>query len=108
VKRNHEGVPGERDAGVVTVPITSDEFDRGEPGPNQVEVFLRSHPDEAYALHEIEAALIRPEVNRRLHLDRFIADLIVLAPQFCGERRIECRVVDGTPYFRWRTAPPGG
>ncbi len=90
------------------MPITSDEFDRGEPGPNQIEVFLRSHPDEAYALHEIEAALIGPEVNRRLHLDRFIADLIVLAPQFCGERRIECRVVDGTPYFRWRTVPPGG
>lgn len=90
------------------MPITSDEFDRGEPVPNQVGAFLRSHPDEAYALHEIETALIGPEVNRRLHLDRFIADLIVLAPQFCGERRIECRVVDGTPYFRWRTAPPAG
>ena len=93
-------------AGVVTLPITSDEFDCGESGPNQVEAFLRAHPEEAYALHEIETALIGPEVNRRLHLDRFIADLIVLAPQFCGERRIECRVVGGTPYFRWRPAPP--
>lgn len=86
------------------MPITSDEFKAGEAGPNLVEAFLRAHPDEAFALHEIEAALIGPEVNRRLHLDRFIAALIVLAPQFCGERRIECRVVNGTPYFRWREA----
>jgi len=99
--------PAQGVAGVVTVPITSDEFDRGQVGPNQVEAFLRAHPDEAFALHEIEAALIGPEVNRRLHLDRFIADLIVLAPQFCGERRIECRVVDETPYFRWRMIAPG-
>ncbi|MEN6341695.1 MAG: hypothetical protein ABFC89_03960 [Methanospirillum sp.] len=85
------------------MPITSDEFDRGEVGPNQVEAFLKEHPNKAYALHEIETALIGPEVNRRLHLDLFIADLVVLAPQFCGERRIECRVIDGTPYFRWKT-----
>ncbi len=87
------------------MPITSDEFERGTAGPNQVEVFLRAHPDEAFALHEIEAAVIGPEVNRRLHLDRFIADLIVLAPQFCGEKRIECRDVGGTLYFHWKTPP---
>jgi hypothetical protein len=90
------------------MPITSDEFYSGQTGPNRVEAFLRAHPDEAYALHEIETALIGPEVDRRLHLDLFLADLIVLAPQFCGERRIECRVVDGTPYFRWRTTPRDG
>lgn len=86
------------------MPITSDEFEAGEAGQNQVEAFLRAHPGEAFALHEIEAALIGPEVNRRLHLDRFIADLVVLAPQFCGEKRIECRDVGGTPYFRWKPA----
>ncbi len=93
---------------MIILPITPDEFERGQIGPNQVETFLRAHPDAAFALHEIETALIGAEVNRRLHLDLFIADLIVLAPQFCGERRIECRVVDGTPYFRWRTAAPEG
>jgi hypothetical protein len=98
----------ERRPGVVTMPITSDEFYRGQAGPNRVETFLRAHPDEAYALHEIETALIGPEADRRLHLDQFLADLIVLAPQFCGERRIECRIVDGTPYFRWRTDPREG
>ena len=105
MNRNHEGVPEVRNAGVIVLPITSEEFERGEAGQNQVEAFLRAHPDEAYALHEIEAALIGPEVDRRLHLDRFIADLVVLAPQFCGEKRIECRDVGGTPYFRWKTSP---
>ena len=72
--------PGQRGRRSGHDAITSDEFDRGEAGPNHVEAFLRAHPDEAFALHEIEAALIGPDVNRRLHLDRFIADLIVLAP----------------------------
>lgn len=87
------------------MPITSDEFYRGRSGENRVEAFLREHPDEAFTLHEIETAVIGTEVNRRLHLDLFIADLIVLAPQFCGERRIECRVVDGTPHLHWRSIP---
>ncbi len=42
------------------MPITSDEFDRGEAGPNHVEAFLRAHPDEAFALHEIRGRPDRP------------------------------------------------
>ncbi len=51
---------------MITIPITSDEFYRGQAGPNRVETFLRAHPNEAYALHEIETALIGPEADRRL------------------------------------------
>ncbi|MGA9030618.1 MAG: hypothetical protein WB404_09350, partial [Methanoregula sp.] len=63
---------------------------------------LRAHPGMAYSLHEIEGALIGPGMNRTKHLDVFIADLTLLAPLLFQEKKIEYRVIEGVPYFRWR------
>ena len=66
------------------MPIASDRFEAGTAGTN-----------------EIEAALIGAEVNRRLHLDRFIAALVLLSPQL-ADGRVAARVVDGVPHLRWQ------
>lgn len=83
------------------MPIASDRFEAGTAGTNEIEVFLRARPDQAFTLHEIEAALIGAEVNRRLHLDRFIAALVLLGPQL-ADGRVAARVVDGVPHLRWK------
>jgi hypothetical protein len=84
------------------MPLSAAEFEKGEPGTNMIEALLRAHPDMAYSLHEIEEALIGPGMNRVKHLDLFIADLSLLAPLLFEEKKIEHRVINGIPYFRWR------
>ena len=71
-------------------------------GQNEIEHLLKEHPGVAYSLHEIEEALIGPGMNRTKHLDVFIANLTLLAPILFEEKKIEYRVSDGIPYFRWR------
>ena len=83
------------------MPISIDEFCKGSLGPNEIEKLLKANPDKAYTLHEIEEAIIGKEMNRQKHLDVFIADLTMLAPLLFEVDKIECRVVNGTPYFRW-------
>jgi hypothetical protein len=84
------------------MPLSADEFGKGTAGPNGIESLLKAHPGTAYSLHEIEEALIGPGMNRTKHLDVFIADLALLAPLLFKEKKIEYRVIDGVPYFRWR------
>jgi hypothetical protein len=84
------------------MPLTSDEYNKGTEGINEIEALLRAHPDTAYSLHEIEKALIGPGMNRTKHLDVFIADLTLLAPLLFKEKKIGHRVIDGVPYFRWQ------
>jgi hypothetical protein len=82
--------------------LSTDEFNKGTEGGNGIESLLKAHPDTAYSLHEIEEALIGPGMNRTKHLDVFIADLTLLTPLLFKEKKIESRVIDGIPYFRWR------
>jgi hypothetical protein len=84
------------------MPLSTDEFKKGTEGINWIESLLREHPDTAYSLHEIEEALIGPGMNRTKHLDVFIADLTLLTPLLFKEKKIEYRVIDGIPYFRWQ------
>ncbi len=84
------------------MPLSSDEFEKGTAGTNGIETLLRAHPGMAYSLHEIEEALIGPGMNRTKHLDVFIADLTLLAPLLFQEKKIEYRIIEGVPYFRWR------
>ena len=82
--------------------LSADEFNKGTEGGNGIESLLKAHPDTAYSLHEIEEALIGSGMNRTKHLDVFIADLTLLTPLLFKEKKIESRVIDGIPYFRWR------
>jgi len=89
------------------MPITAEEFERGSTGPNEIERLLKSDPSRARSLHEIEEAIIGPEMNRRTHLDIFIANLTMLTPLLFRDEPIVCRVVGGVPYFKWQdTVPP--
>jgi hypothetical protein len=87
---------------VQDMPLSADEFKKGTEGINGIEALLKGHPDTAYSLHEIEEVLIGPGMNRTKHLDVFIADLTLLTPLLFKEKKIESRVIDGIPYFRWR------
>ena len=82
------------------MPITTDVFNQGTAGANEIENLLRAHPGTAYSLHEIEEELIGPGMNRTKHLDVFIAYLTLLGPQI-SDKKIEYRVVGGIPYFQW-------
>jgi hypothetical protein len=84
------------------MPLSADEFMKGLQETNRIASLLKSHPETAYSLHEIEEALIGPGMNRTRHLDVFIAELTLLAPLLFTEKKIESRVIDGIPYFRWR------
>ncbi len=84
------------------MPLSTNEFEKGTCGTNAIESLLMAHPGMAYSLHEIEEALIGPGMNRTKHLDVFIAYLTLLGPLLFKENKIEYRVVDGIPYFRWR------
>jgi len=84
------------------MPLSVAEFEKGESGTNEIEALLRKHPDTAYSLHEIEEALIGPGMNRTKHLDLFIAALTLLGPLLFEEKKIESRVINGIPYFRWK------
>jgi hypothetical protein len=84
------------------MPLSADEFEKGTTGTNGIEALLRAHPGTAYSLHEIEEALIGPGMNRTKHLDVFIAELTLLAPLLFQEKKIDYRVIDGVPFFRWR------
>ena len=84
------------------MPLSADEFSKGTEGINGIEALLKGHPDTAYSLHEIEEALIESGMNRTKHLDVFIADLKLLTPFLFKEKKIESKVIDGIPYFRWR------
>jgi hypothetical protein len=84
------------------MPLSSDEFRKGSAGTNAIEELLRANPYKAYSLHEIEEAIIGTEMNRRKHLDLFIADLTLLTPILFKEGKIESRVIDGIPYFKWK------
>ncbi|HUH79183.1 MAG TPA: hypothetical protein VLY83_04730 [Methanoregula sp.] len=83
------------------MPVTTDEFMKSTPGANSIAALLRENPDRAYSLHEIEEEIIGKEMNRRLHLDVFIADLTLIAPLLFDTGEIECRRVEGVPYFHW-------
>lgn len=83
------------------MPVSAWEFNEGSVRVNKIEQFLRAHPDTGYSLHEIEAAIIGDQIDRIRHLDLFIADLLLLIPRLFEEERIECRVIKGTPYFKW-------
>ncbi|HVN74155.1 MAG TPA: hypothetical protein VMT44_06150 [Methanoregula sp.] len=83
------------------MPITAEEFLKGTTGANCIASLLRENPDKAYSLHEIEEEIIGKEMNRMLHLDIFIAELILLAPLLFETGEIECRHVNRIPYFRW-------
>jgi hypothetical protein len=83
------------------MPVSAWEFSEGSGQINEIERFLRAHPDTGYSLHEIEAAIIGDPVDRTRHLDLFIADLLLLVPRLFEEERIECRVIEGIPYFKW-------
>ncbi|MGB8308914.1 MAG: hypothetical protein WCE65_03665 [Methanoregula sp.] len=78
--------------------LSADEFEKGAAGTNEIENLLKQHPGVAYSLHEIEEALI----GRTKHLDVFIANLTLIAPLLFEEKKIEYRVINGIPYFRWR------
>ncbi|MFZ0006452.1 MAG: hypothetical protein WCC86_09745 [Methanoregula sp.] len=82
--------------------LSADEFEKGAAGTNEIENLLKQHPGVAYSLHEIEEALIGPGMNRTKHLDVFIANLTLIAPLLFEEKKIEYRVINGIPYFRWR------
>jgi hypothetical protein len=84
------------------MPLSAADFEKGTAGTNGIEALLRANPGMAYSLHEIEEVLIGPGMNRTKHLDVFIADLTLLAPLLFKEKKIEHRVIDGVPYFRWR------
>jgi hypothetical protein len=84
------------------MPLTTDGYNKGTEGINEIEALLRAHPDTAYSLHEIEEALIGPGMNRTKHLDVFIANLTLLAPLLFTEKKIGHRVINGVPYFRWQ------
>ena len=82
--------------------ISSDEFRNGGEGENEIEKLLRANPGKAWSLHEIEEEIIGREMNRRKHLDVFIADLTLLAPLLFDSKKIEYKIIDGTPYFKWK------
>jgi len=89
------------------MPITAEEFERGSIGQSEIEQLLKSDPSKAWTLHEIEEAIIGTEMNRRKHLDIFIANLTMLTPLLFRDEQIVCRVVGGVPYFKWQdTVPP--
>jgi len=80
---------------------SAEEFKNQAPGANPIETLLKTHPGTAYCLHEIEEALIGTEMNRKKHLDVFIANLAILDPLLFTEKKIEYRIIDNIPYFRW-------
>ena len=84
------------------MPISADEFSKSSSGTNEIEKLLRSNPDKAYSLHEIEEEIIGKEMNRRKHLDVFIADLTLLTPLLFRDNKIECKVIRGISYFKWK------
>jgi hypothetical protein len=83
------------------MPVTAEEFRKGTEGLNRIGELLRKNPDKAYSLHEIEEEIIGKEMNRKLHLDIFIAELTLLAPLLFETGQIECRLVGDVPYFHW-------
>ena len=82
--------------------ISSDEFRNGVSDPNEIEKLLRENPDRAWSLHEIEEEIIGKEMNRRKHLDVFIADLTLVAPLLFDDKKIEYKIIQGIPYFKWK------
>ena len=83
------------------MPISAEEFNKAPTGQNEIEKLLRANPDKAYSLHEIEEEIVGKEMNRRKHLDIFIANLTLLAPLIFELELVQCRVIDGVVYFRW-------
>jgi hypothetical protein len=84
------------------VTISSEEFENGVSGANEIEKLLRENPGRAWSLHEIEEEIIGREMNRRKHLDVFIADLTILAPLLFDAGKIEYKILEGVPYFKWK------
>ena len=82
--------------------ISSDEFASAAAGVNEIEQLLKSDPGRAWSLHEIEEEIIGREMNRRKHLDVFIADLTLLAPLLFESKSVEWKIIGGTPYFKWK------
>ena len=83
------------------MPITAEDFSRASSGPNEIEKLLRANPDKAYSLHEIEEELIGKDMNRRKHLDIFIANLTMLSPLIFDLELVQYRIIGGVVYFRW-------
>jgi hypothetical protein len=84
------------------MPISSDEFKQSVSGANEIERLLKENPDKAWSLHEIEEKLIGTGINRIKHLDAFIGNLILLAPLLFDSEKIEYKIIQGIPYFKWR------
>ncbi|HTY16051.1 MAG TPA: hypothetical protein VMC42_10150 [Methanoregulaceae archaeon] len=87
---------------VIKVTISSDEFESAVAGENEIEQLLRKDPEKAWSLHEIEEEIIGREMNRKKHLDVFIADLTILAPLLFESKKIEFKIIRGIPYFKWK------
>jgi hypothetical protein len=82
--------------------ISSEEFRNSESGENEIEKLLRENPGKAWSLHEIEEEIIGREMNRKKHLDVFIADLTLLTPLLLDNNKIESKIIQGIPYFKWK------
>jgi hypothetical protein len=82
--------------------ISSEEFRNSESGENEIEKLLRENPGKAWSLHEIEEEIIGREMNRKKHLDVFIADLTLLTPLLLDNSKIESKIIQGIPYFKWK------
>lgn len=82
--------------------ISADEFKAAPTGVNEIEELLRADPGRAWSLHEIEEEIIGREMNRKKHLDVFIADLTLLAPLLFDSKTIESKIIGGIPYFKWK------
>lgn len=83
------------------MPISSDEFKRSVSGANEIEKLLKENPDKAWSLHEIEEKIVGAEINRIKHLDAFIGSLTLLAPLLFDSKKIEYKIIQGIPYFKW-------
>jgi hypothetical protein len=84
------------------VTISSEEFKKSESGENEIGKLLRENPGKAWSLHEIEEEIIGTEMNRRKHLDVFVADLTLLTPLLFDNNKIESKIIEGIPYFKWK------
>jgi hypothetical protein len=83
------------------MPLSEDEFTKASCGPNTLEEMLRANPGRAYSLSELEEMIIGKEMNRKKHLDVFIADFALLAPLIFELEKIRCKKVNGITYFMW-------
>ena len=83
------------------MPRSADEFRQAAGGSNAIVEVLRANPQEAYSLSELEEMIIGKEMNRKKHLDIFIADFALVSPLIFEREEIRCKKIDGITYFMW-------